>query len=645
MRNLLIFLSILPFFTISQNVLEGVYVREHIPKHLDYEAFSSPIGGKIKMGSPVVEEQKNPLKIKGFEHINSTNYIPVASRADERLSNLNALNSYVYSLPNQSLLGVINYGNLKTVKDTVIKRNSNFYIKRAEVTNVEYREFVQYVKDSLLLSVLAEEEEDLFMIRNNDSTYRLNWESNFKELAQTEEYAETVSQLHFGESDGHYYKRQQYDTRKLNYEYTTSDGVRHVVNIYPDTLSWINNSSAAHVEPLCQMYFWHPVYKMYPVSGVSYNQIQAYLFWLREKGISALDKKGIKYEIGLPTSEEWEYTTTLLYTKGVKEDEEDSRLMFNAFLDKNVNCDLVLRTHQKFRIHEANPNDSLFDEYQERVGIQKLLNPYSVPTKHLILDGSLNIVHSEYSNEKFPGLNSINNQVFHLGSNLSEWLETSFSDYKDYFTLNALTLAHSPHDKVAGLGLELQEKIKDYTDKHQLVMGANWMDERYAMYLGAPLEAIYAKIFVHPDSAFSTLGFRYVIRLEKDQKPAPKEIVFQEVERLNILEELASYGFELQPDSALKQGQQNDTQTLVSFKQELIMKNRKALDGIYVRGVQGSQTYGTLLLRFPELLEKIKNSGGNISSFYSTIPNQPQNLLMEYRLKCLNEYTFELIKI
>lgn len=642
MRNLLIFLSILPFFIISQNVLDGIYVREHVPRIIDYAKWSSPIGGEMKMGSPVIEVQKKTLKIKGFEHINSVDYIPAFKGADERNYTPNALNSYLYTLPNQSLLGIINYGNLKTVKDTVIRRSSNFYIKRFEVTNVEYREFVQYVKDSLLLAVMAEEDEDLFMIQNEDSTYKLNWESEFRELAQTEEYFEVVSQLYFDEHDERFYKRPQLDARKFNYEYTTSDGVRRFLNIYPDTLSWVHNSLAAHVEPLCQMYFWHPFYNNYPVCGVSYNQIQAYLYWLRQKGIPALDKKGIKYEIGLPTSEEWEYTTTLLYTKGVKENKDDSPLMFNAFLDKNVNCDLVLSRHQKFKNHEANPNDSLFDQYQERMGIQKLLNPYSVPTENLILDGFLDVVHSEYSNEKFPGLYSIKGQAFHFGSNVSEWLETSFCDYKDYFTLNALTLAHSPHTKVASLGLELQEQLNRYTDKHQLVMGANWMDERYAMYLGAPLEAIYAKTFVHPDSAFSTLGFRYVIRIEKNQQPTQDEITFQTKKRLNIFEELKKNGFSLIRDTLNNNSYKTEIMTFVNFSK------KKEVDKMltsYISGVNSNKYQAVLGREFPELLKKITAGGAHVYSFYSIIPNQPQNLLMEYRLKCINDYTFELIRI
>jgi formylglycine-generating enzyme required for sulfatase activity len=637
MRNLLILLSILPFFTISQNVLDGIYIAEHVPQLIDYAEWSSPIGGEMKMGSPVIEEQKKPLKIKGFEHINSVDYIPVGSWPSETLNLPNTLNSHLYSLPNSSLIGIVNYGDLKTTKDTLIQRSSNFYIKRGEVTNAEYREFVQYVKDSLLLSVMSEDDEDRFMIQNKDSTYKLNWESNFRELSKMEEYAETVSQLYFEESDERFYRRPQFDSRKLNYEYKTLDGIQRFLNIYPDTLSWLHNSIAAHVEPLCQMYFWHPVYDHYPVCGVSYNQIQAYLYWLHEKGISGLDKKGIKYEIGLPTSEEWEYTTTLLYTKEVKVNEDDSPLMFNAFLDKNVNCDLVLSRHQKFKNHEANPNDSLFDEYQERLGIQKLLNPYSVPTENLILDGFLNVVHSEYSNENFSGLYSIKNQVFHLGSNVSEWLETSFSDYKDYFTLNALTLAHSPHNKVAGLGFELEQKLNGYSDEYQLVMGANWMDERYSMYLGAPLEATYAKTFVHPDSAFSTLGFRYVIRLVKDQQPTQGEITFQPENQLNIFEELKKIGFYLIGDSLNNNSYKTEKLTFINHEKKKEVEDK----------IKGNETFSKTLLtpEFPELLKKITAGGADVYSFYSTLPNQPQNLLMEYRLKCINEYTFELIRI
>ena len=65
----------------------------------------------------------------------------------------------------------------------------------------------------------------------------------------------------------------------------------------------------------------------------------------------------------------------------------------------------------------------------------------------------------------------------------------------------------------------------------------------------------------------------------------------------------------------------------------------------YISGVNSNKYQAVLGREFPELLKKITAGGAHVYSFYSIIPNQPQNLLMEYRLKCINDYTFELIRI
>ena len=208
-----------------------------------------------------------------------------------------------------------------------------FYMDETEITNNEYRQFVNWVRDSIARKLLGDAgvpgyelvEEDKY--GNYIEPARINWDRPIR--WDDQEIREILEDEMYLPEHERFYSRRQLDSRKLNFVYETQaikDAARKLnrkqgqkdrsvyideveINIYPDTLVWTHDYAYSYNDPWTKNYFHHPAFDEYPVVGVDWKQAVAFSKW-RTKILDEylLDRdEPLHDEFRLPTESEWEY--------------------------------------------------------------------------------------------------------------------------------------------------------------------------------------------------------------------------------------------------------------------------------------------------------------------------------------------------
>ncbi len=203
-------------------------------------------------------------------------------------------------------------------QQTKSKSIQGFYMDETEITNNEYREFVQYVRDSVGHTLLDHYEEDDEGNQRIDWSYDIDWASDSED-------ADALGSM-FYQGDDVYNNKKEVDVSQLTFQYdrynwqaaaskTGRDAARssYIIEyeqpIYPDTLVWIHDFSYSYNEPMTRNYFWHPAFDDYPVVGVSWNQADAFCAWRTKLWNDHAMETGetMGEEFRLPFEGEWEY--------------------------------------------------------------------------------------------------------------------------------------------------------------------------------------------------------------------------------------------------------------------------------------------------------------------------------------------------
>jgi gliding motility-associated lipoprotein GldK len=378
-----------------------------------------------------------------------------------------------------------------------------FYMDETEITNSEYRQFVEWVKDSTMrvrLAILAEESgqkpgatnakgknagsigdfafndsdpekmtaydkymyDNYYSVGTADNEYA-NRKLNKKvklirdtKLYPDAYYAEVMDSMYLP-IEASYNGLRSIDVNKLKFRYSWMDiqaaakakvGKRknfvktEEVNVYPDTTVWIKDFTYSYNEPMHNDYFWHQAYGDYPVVGVKWTQAKAFCAW-----------------------------RTLNKNNYIKSKRKDQNLV------------------NSFRL----PTEAEW-EYSARGGLESATYPWGGPyTKSdrgcflanfkpnrgdYAADEALYTVEA-----KSYDPNGYN--LYNMAGNVSEWTDSSYDP-------NAYEYVSS-----------MNPNVMDASNKRKVIRGGSWKDVAYSIQVST-------RDWEYADSARSYIGFRTV---------------------------------------------------------------------------------------------------------------------------------------
>lgn len=260
------------------------------------------------------------------------------------------------------------WGKQTPVKDISV---DGFWMDQTEITNSQYKQFVLWVRDSILRTRLADPNyggDETYMItedKNGDPvTPHLNWKKPMPRKPNEDEQRAFESLYTYNPATG----EKLLDARQLNYRYEfydytaaalrrnrlnpaernlntdkpvnpnevvmiskdtayiDDDGNIHnetinrqltgpydflntyIVNVYPDTTCWVNDFRNSDNETYLRNYYSNPTYNNYPVVGVTWEQATAFCAWRTEYLLKGLGPQARYIQrYRLPTEAEWEY--------------------------------------------------------------------------------------------------------------------------------------------------------------------------------------------------------------------------------------------------------------------------------------------------------------------------------------------------
>ena len=216
-----------------------------------------------------------------------------------------------------------------------------FFMDETEITNSEYKQFVNWVRDSIAITDYLKDDQYYVKPKGKgaaantsaDAAKYIDWKKvgngstiwGNKKKGNTN--ASKLQEMYY-QGEDKILGKNELDVRLLKYNFAImlqseaaknrwnksrkrSDNIlRDTVAIYPDTLVWLADFAYAQNEPLVEGYFSHPSFQNYPVVGVTWRQARAFTVWrtrLYENYAISRGMPSSRLPFELPTEAEFEY--------------------------------------------------------------------------------------------------------------------------------------------------------------------------------------------------------------------------------------------------------------------------------------------------------------------------------------------------
>ena len=402
-----------------------------------------------------------------------------------------------------------------TVKSKTVTLSA-YYIDQHEISINEYRQFVYWVRDSLMRETLAassvtaaaeygksdwddvdaQTHTSMAFSDYYERGFKLNWENDI-DLENEENLQEIVANNFYHLGGSKFYDRWEYDAKKLNYHYywidfqaaAKKDGNRMVelsdkpnsldqlhsikinddrskfimeeeINVYPDTLVWAHDFTYSNNTHLTETYFWHPAYDDYPVVGVTWGQCQAFCSWRTQILNEWKHQNGETFvqRFRLPSEAEWEFAS-----RGGLDNEEYP--WGGPYTRNNLGCSLA-----NFK--------PMRGDYADDNGV------------HTVPIGS-------YSPNGYG--------LYNMAGNVAEWCNTAYEE-------SAYEIVHDLNPEY-----DYRATSDEYpTLKRKVTRGGSWKDISYYIQCGT-------RSYEYQDTAKSYVGFRCVMTYLGRGKSGPEE--------------------------------------------------------------------------------------------------------------------------
>lgn len=182
-----------------------------------------------------------------------------------------------------------------------------FFMAKTEVTNGEYRKFVE----SCIAKWMKENRPEIVLKYKWESPEYVQavqaWLESSSEVTGASGAERVLLLLAPAANWGELYMR------KLDWGKITYQGE----SIYPNTQVWISDFMMSYNEPMRDYYFVHPAYNDYPVVGVSYLQATLYCQWYSAEN-GQKEKEDYRIVYRLPSELEWERAASVVAEKRSK---------------------------------------------------------------------------------------------------------------------------------------------------------------------------------------------------------------------------------------------------------------------------------------------------------------------------------------